>query len=69
MQSNSSDNCVNCYNVEILNDPELQLINAKPMINNKLKELLSELKKFTVQKILIVEHKKRNDCKIFYSGA
>ena len=69
MQSNSSDNCVNCYNVEILNDPELQLINAKPMINNKLKELLSELKKFTVQKILIAEHKKRNDCKIFYSGA
>ena len=35
MQSNSSDNCMHCYNVEILNifDPELQVINTKPMIN------------------------------------
>ena len=33
MQSN---NCVHRYNVEILNlfDPELQLINTKPMIKN-----------------------------------
>ena len=48
VQSNSSDNCVHYYNVEILNlfDPELQLINTKPVIKNKLKELLSELKKF-----------------------
>ena len=48
MQSNSSDNCMHHYKVEILNifDPELQLINTKPMIKNKLKELLSELKKF-----------------------
>ena len=47
MQSNSSDNCIH-YNVEILNifNPELQLINTKPIIKNKLKELLSELKKF-----------------------
>ena len=29
-------------------DPELQLINTKPMILNKLKELLNELKKFKV---------------------
>ena len=29
--------------------PELQLINIKPMIKNKLKELLSELKRFKVQ--------------------
>ena len=44
--SNSSDNCIHRYNVEILNifDPELQLISNKPMIKNKLKELLSELK-------------------------
>ena len=37
MQSNSSDNCVHCYTVEILNsfDPKLQLINVKPMIKNK----------------------------------
>ena len=47
-QSNSFDNSIHHYNVEILNifDPELQIINNKPMIKNKLKELLSELKKF-----------------------
>ena len=50
IQSNSSHNCVHRYNVEILNifDPELQLIHTKPMIKNKLKELLSELKTFKV---------------------
>ena len=34
MQSNSSDNSMDQYNVEILNlfDPELQLINTKPWI-------------------------------------
>ena len=32
-------------------DPELQLINTKPMIKNKLKEFLSALKKFKVQAI------------------
>ena len=55
VQSNSSDNCVHHYNVEILNlfDPELQLINTKPVIKNKLKELFSELKKFKVQPILV----------------
>ena len=37
-----------CYNIDILNivNPELQLINTKSMIKNKLKELLSDLKKF-----------------------
>ena len=50
MQSNSSDNRVYRYNIEILKffDPELQLINTKPTIKNKLKEFLSELKKFKV---------------------
>ena len=69
MQSNSSDNCVHHYNVEILNlfDPELQLINTALVIKNKLKELLSELEKFKVQTILVLKYKKRNDCKIFYS--
>ena len=45
LQSHSSNNCIYFYNVEILNlfDPELQLINTKPMIKNKLKELISEL--------------------------
>ena len=70
VQSSSSDNCVHHYNVEILNlfDPELQLINTKPVIKNKLRELLSELKKFKVQTILVLDYKKRNDRKIFHSS-
>ena len=77
MQSNSSANCIhryniayNCYNIMILNilDPELQLINTKPMIKDKLKELLNELKKFKVQTILVLEYKKRNVRKIFRSN-
>ena len=69
VQSNSSDNCIYRYNVGILNlfDPELQLINIKSMIKNKLKELLSELNKSKVQIIIILEYKKRNDRKIFNS--
>ena len=57
IESNSSGNCVHCYNIMILNlsDLELQLINAKPVIKYKLKELLSELKKFKVQIILVLE--------------
>ena len=39
------------------------------MIKNKLKELLSELKKFKVQAILVLDYKKRNDSKIFHSSA
>ena len=60
MQSTSSDNCIHRYNVEILNlfDIELQLINTKLMIKNKLQELLSELKNFKVQTILILYYKK-----------
>ena len=71
MQSNSSDNCISLFNVEILNvfDPELQLTNVKPMIKNKLKELLSELEKFKVQAILFLDYKKRNNRKIFLSSA
>ena len=35
VQLNSADNCTHHYNVEILNifDPELQMINTKPMID------------------------------------
>ena len=71
MQSNSSDNNVHHYNVEILDlfDTESQLINTKPMIKNKLKELLCELKKFNVQKRLVFDVKKRNDHKISHSSA
>ena len=71
MQSNSCDNFIHCYDVEILNifDPELQLVNTKPMIKSKLKELVSELKKFKVQTILALDYKERNDHKIFQSSA
>ena len=61
MQSNSSDNCVHRYNIEILNtfDLELQLIDTKPMIKNKLKELLSDLRKFKAQTILVLVYNKK----------
>ena len=70
MQSNSSDRYVHRSSIDILNlfDAELQLINTKPMIENKLKEFLSELKKFKLQIISILEYEKRNDCKIFHSS-
>ena len=37
VQSNSSDNCIHRYHVEIINlfDPEIQLINIKPETKNK----------------------------------
>ena len=71
MQSNSSDCFIHCYDVEILNifDSELQLVNTKPMIKSKLKELVNELKKFKVQTILALDYKERNDHKIFHSSA
>ena len=71
MQSNSSDYFIHCYDVEILNifDSELQLVNTKPMIKSKLKELVSEFKKFKVQTILALDYKERNDHKIFHSSA
>ena len=39
MQSNSSDKYVHHYNIEILNlfDPQLQQMNTKPIIKNKIK--------------------------------
>ena len=39
------------------------------MIKTKLKELLSELKTFKLQTILVLEYKKRIDRKIFHSIA
>ena len=67
MQPSSSNNCVHCYDIEILNlfNPELLVINTKPMIKNNLKELLSE---FKAQSILVLDYKKRNTCKIFHSS-
>ena len=69
--SNYSDNCVHHYNFELLSlfYPELQLIISKSLIKNKLKELLSELKEFKFQAILVLHFKKRNNCKIFHSSA
>ena len=49
-------------------DPELQLVNTKPIIKYKLKELLNELKKFKVLTILVLDYKKRNNRKIFHSS-
>ena len=62
MQSTSSNNCIHHYNVEIFNlfDPELQKINPKAIIKQKLKELLRELKKFKVQTRLVLEYKKND---------
>ena len=44
VQSYSSNNCIHHYNVKILNffDLELQLINTKSEIKNKLKRFLNE---------------------------
>ena len=67
---NPSDNCLHHSNVEIINlfDPDLQLINNKPVIKIEFKELLSKFKKFQVQTILVLHCKKRNDRKIFFSS-
>ena len=61
MQSNSSNNCTYHHNVEILSlfHPELELINTKSVIKNKLKKLLSNF----------LDYKKRNGRKIFHSSA
>ena len=50
-QSSSFDNCVRIYSIKILNlfYPDLQLINTKFVIKNKLKDLLDELKRFQAQ--------------------
>ena len=39
------------------------------MIKNKLKELLSELRKFKLRSVLVLDYKKRNDHKMFHSSA
>ena len=67
MQSNYSDDCVHSYNIEILNlfDEEVHLINTNRMIKNKLKELLTGLKKFKFQIILILHNKKKIIIKSF----
>ena len=70
VQSSSFGNYVHHWNVESLNlfDPELRLINTKPVIDKKLKELLSDLRKLNVQKTLLLDYKKKNDCKMLHSS-
>ena len=70
LETNYSDNFLHQYNVEIfyLFDQELQLINTDPLIKNKSKELLNEMKKFKVQ-IIFLDYQTRNDHKIFHSNA
>ena len=66
MKPNSSDKFAHCYSVDLhLFDPGLELINFKPVVKNKLNELLSKLQKFKVQTILVLEYKKINYLKIF----
>ena len=71
MQSNSSDNFMHHYNIEILNlfHPEMQLINTNPDIEHKLNELLSDSKKFKVWTVLVLGYNKLNDRKIIHSSA
>ena len=37
-------------------------------VSKVLKELLTELKKLKAQPVLVLDYKKRNDCKIFHSS-
>ena len=71
MQTSSSDSCICNYNIKILNlfNPELQLINNKPIIKNKFKKLLSELINVKLPSVLVLGYKKRNDLKIFHSSS
>ena len=68
VQSNYSDNYIHHYNVKILNlfNPELQLIDTKPVIKSKLKGLLCKLKKLKVQTVLVLDYKKNSDWQIFH---
>ena len=71
MQSSSFDNFIRQFDFKVWNlfYPELQLINTKPIVKNKLKELLSGLKKFQVHLILALEYKKRIGHKILQLSA
>ena len=77
MQSSSSESYVLMYicNIEVLDffNPELQLINTKSVMKNKLKDILSDLKEFTVQTVLALGNKKidyqKSTSKVFHSSA
>ena len=44
------------------------MINTKAMTENKLKEFLSQLNRFKVQAVLVLDYKKRNDQKVLNSS-
>ena len=71
LQTNYSDNCIHHSNIKVLNlfDLELQLIDTKPEYKNKLKGLLTELKKFKVQTVLVLDCKKKKISKSFIQTA
>ena len=65
IQRRSFDNCVRQYDIEISNlfDLELQLVNLKPKVKNKLKDLIGELKNLKFKIVLILEHNKKDNHK------
>ena len=75
MQSSSSESYVHVCNIEVLDffNPELQLINTKSVMKNKLKDILSDLKEFTVHTVLALGNKKidyhKSTSKVFHSSA
>ena len=67
MQSNSSENCIHPYNVEIFFGPELQTISPKPVIRT-IKRIVKWVEKFLTQTALILDYKNKNVRKIFHSS-
>ena len=59
-QSHAYEGYASTYNVEISNsvNPELQLQDAKSTIRDKLKDLLTELKKIELVTAMVLEFKK-----------
>ena len=72
VQSNSSDNCVHHYNVEIwiflIQNYNWLKLNQWLKKKNQ-KNCLSEFKKFKIQTKLVLDYNKINDFKIFHSNA
>ena len=54
--SDSSNNCVHHYNVEIFNlfDPALQLISTKPVIKDKLKDFFKWVEKVWISVSIVL---------------
>ena len=56
------DNCIYHFNIKVFNlfNSDSQSISTEPMIKKQIKRVLSELKNFKVQRILILKYKKKN---------